>query len=244
MLKTELDMHTHTLASGHAYGTIREMAQSAADMGLKLLGITEHTSHMPGTCQDIYFHNLFMVPRILYGVELMLGGELNILDKTGAVDGSPRMLESLDIRIASQHKVCYEMGTPAENTDAVVAAIMNPDIDIIGHPDDGVFELDYPTIVAAAKQYHTLLEINNNSLAGKMRLNADRNTRYMLELCAEQGVPVVADSDAHDPSYVGRLGAALALLEEVSFPRELIMNLSAEKMKAFIAENAAHRSCK
>ena len=25
----ELDMHTHTIASGHAYGTIREMAQGA-----------------------------------------------------------------------------------------------------------------------------------------------------------------------------------------------------------------------
>ena len=27
----ELDMHTHTIASGHAYGTIREMAQGAAE---------------------------------------------------------------------------------------------------------------------------------------------------------------------------------------------------------------------
>ena len=31
----EADLHTHTIASGHAYNTIREMARAAADKGLK-----------------------------------------------------------------------------------------------------------------------------------------------------------------------------------------------------------------
>lgn len=35
----EADLHTHTIASGHAYNTIREMARAAADKGLKALGI-------------------------------------------------------------------------------------------------------------------------------------------------------------------------------------------------------------
>ena len=33
-----LDLHTHTVASGHAYCSIREMAKAAADKGLELLG--------------------------------------------------------------------------------------------------------------------------------------------------------------------------------------------------------------
>ena len=69
----ELDMHTHTIASGHAYGTIREMAQGAAEKGLKLLGITEHSPSMPGTVEDIYYCNLHLVPKKLYGVELLFG---------------------------------------------------------------------------------------------------------------------------------------------------------------------------
>ena len=40
-MNIELDMHTHTLASGHAFSTLQEMAQAASDKGLKLLGITE-----------------------------------------------------------------------------------------------------------------------------------------------------------------------------------------------------------
>ena len=38
-MKYLLDVHTHTIASGHAYNTIMEMAQAARDKGLKLLGI-------------------------------------------------------------------------------------------------------------------------------------------------------------------------------------------------------------
>ena len=41
-MNIELDMHTHTLASGHAFSTIQEMAKAGAEKGLKLLGITEH----------------------------------------------------------------------------------------------------------------------------------------------------------------------------------------------------------
>ena len=45
-----LDVHTHTLASGHAYNTMREMAKAASEKGLEILGITEHAVSMPGTC--------------------------------------------------------------------------------------------------------------------------------------------------------------------------------------------------
>ena len=39
--ETVMDLHTHTIASGHAYNTLREMAKAAADRGLEILGITE-----------------------------------------------------------------------------------------------------------------------------------------------------------------------------------------------------------
>ena len=74
-----LDVHTHTIASGHAYNTMREMAKAAADKGLELLGITEHAMAMPGTCHEYYFQNLKMVEREMYGTELLLGSEVNIL---------------------------------------------------------------------------------------------------------------------------------------------------------------------
>ena len=88
-----LDVHTHTIASGHAYNTIMEMAKAGFDKGLKLLGITEHAPMMPGTCHAMYFHNLKVVPRTMCGIELMLGAELNILDYDGHIDLDTRVLK-------------------------------------------------------------------------------------------------------------------------------------------------------
>lgn len=48
-MKILLDVHTHTVASGHAFSTLQEMVRTAADKGLQILGITEHTGGIPGT---------------------------------------------------------------------------------------------------------------------------------------------------------------------------------------------------
>ena len=60
-MNIEIDTHTHTLASGHAYNTLREMAAMAAEKGLKGLAITEHSPMMPGPCHFFYFQNLRVV---------------------------------------------------------------------------------------------------------------------------------------------------------------------------------------
>ena len=113
-MKIELDVHTHTIASGHAFSTLQEMAQAAADKGLKVLGITEHSPGVPGTCHPIYFRNLHVVPRRMYGVELLLGAEINILDGKGNLDLDEDYMKMLDIRIAGIHSLCYEYGTIEE----------------------------------------------------------------------------------------------------------------------------------
>lgn len=75
-----LDIHTHTLVSGHAYGTIREMAFAAKEKGIELLGISEHAPGIPGTCDPFYYLNLGVVPRKIYGVEIIHGCEINVLN--------------------------------------------------------------------------------------------------------------------------------------------------------------------
>ena len=84
--KVLLDAHTHTVASGHAYSSLQEMAKAAADMGLEVLGITEHGPSVPGTCPTLYFKNMFVVPRRMYSIRLLMGCEINILDTKGSLD--------------------------------------------------------------------------------------------------------------------------------------------------------------
>ena len=104
-----MDLHTHTVASGHAYCTLREMAKAASDKGLELLGITEHAPKMPGTCHKFYFQNIKVVPREMYGIQLLLGSEVNILDAAGTVDLAQKTLEKLDVVIASLHVPCISL---------------------------------------------------------------------------------------------------------------------------------------
>ena len=39
-MKFEVDLHTHTIASGHAYSTLQENINYAINNEIKLLGIT------------------------------------------------------------------------------------------------------------------------------------------------------------------------------------------------------------
>ena len=98
---------TPTIASGHAYNTIYEMARSASDKGLELLGITDHGPAMLSAVPRNYFNNFKMLPRELFGIKVMFGCELNILDYEGNVDLELPMLKKQDYTVASIHKACY-----------------------------------------------------------------------------------------------------------------------------------------
>lgn len=234
-MKIELDVHTHTVVSGHAFSTLQEMVQEAAGKGLKLLGITEHAPSIPGTCTPIYFRNLYIVPRRLYGIDLLLGAEINILDCRGNIDLDESYLNRLDLCIAGIHSLCYQGGTPEENTQGMLHVIGNPYIHIISHPGDGTAKLLFEPLVLAAKEHHTLLEINNSSLRPcRGKVEARPNNLEILRLCKQYEVPVILGSDAHISFDIASYDYALQLIEETGFPEDLIMNTSVEKFKAYL----------
>ncbi len=230
-----LDAHTHTLASGHAYCTMKEMAQAAKECGLELLGITDHAPNLPGSCHEFHFENFRIIDRNAYAVPLLLGCELNILDENGTVDLRPDLIQKMDYNIASLHSACIPFLTKAELTNAIIRCIENPHIHIIGHLDDARFPVDYKEVVRAAKEYHTLLEVNNSSLLPtSYRANAKENYRIMLDACVQYQVPVILNSDAHVDSAVGRHDASFSLLKEIEFPEDLVVNTSVDRFKSFI----------
>ena len=230
-----IDMHTHTLASGHAYSTLFENAMEASKKGIRLLGITDHAPSMKGTTHPSFFNNFSVIPREQFGVEIFMGAELNICDYEGRVDLPREVLERFDIAIASLHPPCIDFGTVKENTSALLGAMENPNIHIIGHPGDPRYPLDVRAVVAAADRTHTILEINNASLyPDGFRKGSDRVMGEILLLCKEKSVPVLLGSDAHYCTHIGDFGYAVKLLEETGFPEELVLNQSVEELKAYL----------
>lgn len=230
-----LDLHTHTIASGHAYNTLFEMVKAASDKGLTLFGCSDHAPAMPGSCHEFHFINFKVIPRELYGVRLLMGTELNILDYEGNVDLPPSILDHLDYGIASLHPPCYKSDSAEQNTAAYLNVLRNPYVQIIGHPDDSRFPIDYKALVLAAKENHKLLEMNSSSLHPRSsRPGARDNYMIMLKLCMEYSQPIIINSDAHIAMDAGNHADAHKLLEETGFPEELVVNTSLDKLGAYI----------
>lgn len=224
-MKALADLHTHTVASGHGYSTLQEMARAAAEKGIEILGVTEHGPAVPGACDSLYFKNMIVIPRVMYGVRLLLGAEINILDTSGKLDMSDDECRMLDLRIAGIHSVCWKGGTAEENTEGVLNVMRNPLIHIISHPGDGTASLHFEPIVQESARSHTLLEINSHSLhPARHKTVARDNNIAILKLCKKHGVPVILGSDAHISFSVGCYDYVLPLLKETGFPEELIMN--------------------
>lgn len=226
-MTTLLDVHTHTIMSGHAFCTLNEMIAEAQRHNLAIFGVSEHAPALPGACHEVYFRNLHIVPRQYGTMRLLLGAELNILDYEGSVDiTNPAVLDCLDHVIAGLHSLCYTDGTRQQNTSALIGAIENPRIQIISHPCDGTAsDFDIEAVVLAAKRTGTLLELNSSSLnPTRHKTLAHPMFCQMLRLCKQHDTPIILGSDAHHTTSICDYHFALPLLEETDFPEALIVN--------------------
>ncbi|MGX8795839.1 phosphatase [Fusibacter sp. JL298sf-3] len=222
-----LDLHTHTLASGHAYSTLNENIRSAAAKGLKVLGVSDHAPKMPGSTHPYYFSNLRVLPEVIEGVRVLKGVELNILDAEGSIDLDAYTLDFLDYAIISLHPPCFEDLGKEGNTQAIIRAMAHPKVKILGHPDDSRYALDYEAIVEAAKAHDVWIEINDSSLRPtSFRENAHDNYKALLAVCKARGQSIIINSDAHYSAHIGRYEAALELIESVDFPLSLVVNFN------------------
>lgn len=230
-----MDLHTHTIASGHAYSTISEMIDTAAQKGLKLFGITEHAPAMPGTCNELYYLNFRVIPRHQQGMQILLGSEVNIIDLDGSMDFDDKMLDIMDLVIASMHTPCLTPGSREENTRAYLNVMNHPKVTIIGHPDDGRYPIDAEAFVKEAKETKTVIEVNNNSLNPRgFRQNSKENYKTILKYCEKYEVPVVVNSDAHICYDVANFGYAKRFFQEIDFPKELVLNFDVDAFLSYL----------
>lgn len=234
-MKAIIDLHTHSLSSGHAYSTVKENIEYAKINNLKYYGLSDHGINMPGGPHVFYFQNLKVIPKEVDGVRVLKGMEANIIDFDGNLDiVFDKYTTGLDYLIASLHTVCLEPGTKEENTRATIKAMDKPLVKIIGHLDDGRYELDYEEIVKKAKEKNILLEVNNSSISpGSFRPNARENYKKLLDLCKKYKVRVILGTDAHVCYQVGVFDAAEQLIKDLDFPKELVINYHEDEIIEF-----------
>lgn len=226
------DMHTHTLASTHAFSTVKEMAEGAAEKGLTAIAITDHTPGSTDAPHIWHFHNLRKaVPRNLMGVKIIYGAEASIIDYDGNIDFPHEECIALDWIIASLHKDILEPGTFEQNTTMYLKLAENNDIDVIGHCATVGCPFDYEKCLKKFKEYGKLVEINESTIVWK---NTRDNYREIIKICKKYDIPVIVNTDAHFYGLVGEVSESEKLIEELDFPKTLIINADWDRLYSYI----------
>lgn len=199
---------------------------------MEAIAVTDHAPAIPDGVHPWHFQNLKAIPREIYGVKILYGAEVNILDLEGNIDLDADVLEKLDVVNASIHRPCYKDYGAADNTSAYEAIVQNPLIDIICHSGAPDMAYDYEKIISLAKENHKLIEINNHSFY--VRKKSIPNCKKIAQICMEKGVGIVVSSDAHISFDIGDYTPALNMLAEINFPEELVMNRSLAAFEEFM----------
>jgi len=230
-MKYILDLHCHTVSSGHAYSTITENAAHAASIGLTHMGIADHGPGIPGGAHLYHFLNITALPDYIHGVRILKGAEANIMSYDGELDLPKVALKKMDFVIASMHRGVLHSAGHKANTNAIICAMENPNVHIIGHPNNITYPIDIEAMVKAASRTKTIIEINNHSLIpGSFRYNGNEEIIQTINLCKEYGVHILASSDAHFHESVGDFKFATDLIEASGIPEELVVNTSYERL--------------
>jgi putative hydrolase len=232
------DLHTHTIASGHAYSTITENARAASIGGIELIAITDHGPSVPQGAHPWYFWNLKMAPSVLNGVRILKGCEANVsANSDNGIDLPDLILEGLDFVAVGFHPTTgFDVPDRVRNTEVLLEVMANPLVDQITHPgNEDEFPLDLEEIVAAAVRYNVILELNDHSFSPtSSRSGSTARERAFAQAALEAGAPVSIGSDAHYALHIGRFDTALAVAEELGFSEDRIMNRSAEAVLAHL----------
>lgn len=236
----KVDLHTHTISSGHAYSTLSENALAASRKGIKLLGMTDHAPSMPGAPHLYHFGNMSILPEELYGVRILPGVEANITNFEGDLDIPIEYLSRLKLVLVGLHVICYPGGTSEQNTKAYIKAMENPYTDMMVHPGRPYFEMDLELIAHMSAQLNIPVEINNSSLSKEKRSAWDNCRRFARYMAQYKG-PVILGSDAHFWDRVGDFSHALELVREVGILEHQVLNTSPERVLEYLASRRRNR---
>lgn len=220
-----IDLHIHSIASGHALNTVYELAYTAKQKGLTHIGITEHGPSMQGAPHDGYFWISDQLIK-LFGINIYLGIEANIIDTNGKLDLGNELLKKQRIVLAGIHeKTPYNQSDVDSNTKSIINAMKNPLVKIISHPWRPEFPVSIEKVVKASYETGTLLELNDNLFNRKKDLmEILSHYSLLIKLCDKYKIPVILGSDAHIAEKIGSDQNIMRIKHKIGLSDRIIIN--------------------
>jgi putative hydrolase len=239
-VKGDLQMHT-TWSDGA--GSIAEMARAGISRGYDFIAITDHSKGLKiaGGINEAQLEQQSGEIELLRqqlrdeGVQfhLLRSIELN-LDTAGNGDMDPRALKQLDVVLGCFHS---QLRKKEDQTDRYVAALRNPDIQILGHPRGRIYNFrlglmaDWERVFGVAAELDKAVEIDG--YPDRQDLNSD-----LLKLAKKSGCRISFGTDSHDPAQLRFMDYCLASAIKAGLPRERILNfVTADQIREWAAES-------
>jgi putative hydrolase len=224
------DLHVHSLFSACGLHTFLELLEHGRRIGLRAMAITDHGRGVGGHLTSVFFER-FQPP--WDDIKLFKGIELNILDEKGTVDVEWQVMPFADILLLGVHPNLAPNRSKKHYTDMVLAALeQNPFIDILSHPNDPMYPLDYGILAKRARETGMALELNNSKILYKR--STVEEALALVCACKEAGCAMAVNSDTHALLELGRDDEVRPLLAQAKFPEELIVNRTVETTERFI----------
>ncbi len=236
----EVDFHSHTFFSKCGIHTHIELLTRAKELGMKGLAITDHGPALDSRITWPLFDRLHAP---VGGIRFIKGIECNFIDTEGTIDIiriPQRFRKYLELILVGFHPN-MEKGLDAEvYTDMIISAITRyPCIDIIAHPNELDYPLDFERLAQAAMECGVALELNNSkSLYNR---TTPECTRRLIQACKKIGCKMAMGSDTHAIEELGLDDSIQPYLQEEAFPESLLVNSTAEKAFAFIEERKKNK---
>ena len=225
------DTHVHSDWTD-GVDSIEVMARAARDLGHAWIVLTDHSPSLGVTRgltpdriaeqrEEIRRLNAELAPfRILHGTEMEIRADATL-------DYPDELLARFDVVVASVHTA---RGQSTEQlTKRTLAAIDNPNVDIVAHPTGRIVNrrdpiaLDWPRVFAAAARTGTALELN-----GSPRLDLDD---ALARAAGEAGVRLTLASDAHRTEELDQLRYAVSVARRAWLtPGQVIGTRSADEL--------------
>jgi len=234
----QFDLHVHSIYSVCGIHTVLELLEQAKAIGMKGFAVTDHGLTMGGRLNNPFFER-FKSP--CPDVKILKGVECNLLDEHGTIDVPRVFMPFIDIVLLGIHPNTEKNLGREKYTDMLVAAIhKNPCVDIITHPNDPHYPVDYRKLAHEAKSRGVALELNNSKiLYARSEIG---EAELLIKACLDEGCQIAVCSDTHAIHELGTDESVQPLLKAVNFPEELIVNRTEEAALEFIESRRKNKA--
>jgi DNA polymerase (family X) len=238
-LRGDLHMHTN-LTDG--LSSLEQMVDAAKARGYEYVAITDHAPllYMQRMTKEKALEQRRAIGdlRARSSVSLLHGSELNI-QPDGSVDWDEEFLSGFDILVASVHS--HFTMSRSDMTKRLIAAVENPEVNVIGHPTSRSLghrppiEFDAKAVFEAAARAGTAFEIN--SFPDRLDLDDD-----LARLAQGLGVRLAISTDSHSTRHLDNIRYGVATAQRGWVRAENVINTwPLEELRAFLDKPHARK---